>query len=554
HPFEMSELLEAATKTVAYSAHSKGLELVVDVEPGVGEHLMADSTRLRQVLINLLGNAIKFTTEGEIVLKVEVETESSAGQVLHFSVRDTGVGIPDDKLGTIFEAFNQADVSTTRKYGGTGLGLSISGRLVELMGGRLWVESQVDKGSVFHFTARCANMEGPPAEDYSVLEGVRVLLAEDNRTNREVLMRLLGQWKMLPTSVTDGEAALIRLKKGRSEETPFGLVLTDDQMPDLDGPGLAAALAKEPQSKVPVVMMVSSTRIEDNVGVAGWISKPVNPVSLRKLLARQFGAEKTSDAAATTPEAEKQDSLKILLAEDHEINQTVALAVLGRLGHEVTLAQDGLEALEHFRNGKFDVILMDVQMPNMDGLQATAAIRELEEGESRSRTPIVAMTAHAVAGYRQRCLDAGMDNYVTKPINRQEIISVLGQLQPSQEPEPAAEQEKPDLDLSNLLDLVGSQEAVRKVARKALTDCAAHLVSVDLALNRSDTGRLQRAAHSLKGTFALLGAQRMAETAERLFSCGVSEELDQARLAADELKKQWARVLPTLQSASDEAS
>ncbi len=557
HPFSLRELMDTAAKTVSYAAHSKGLELVVDVASEVADRCVADSTRLRQVCINLMGNAIKFTSEGEIVLKVEVESNTQTGQRLHFSVIDTGVGIPEDKLGAIFEAFSQADVSTTRKFGGTGLGLSISSRLVEMMGGRVWVESSVGKGSTFHFTALCALDEMPAPEPPTSLAGRKVLVVEDNDTNRKVLVRLLAELKMKTVEASDGEIGMLRWRRARNKGEAFDLIITDDVMPELDGLGLVEELSGESDSP-PVVMMLSSGSPGAGAEVVGWLSKPVSRSNLWSTLASVFGAPEVTGIDEDEAFLDDRTGLKILLAEDHEINQTVALAVLSRLGHEVILANDGLEALQMFQKDRYDVVLMDVQMPNMDGLQATGEIRKWEEEQARARTPIVAMTAHAISGYKDRCLEAGMDNYVTKPINRQEISKVLEEIALRGDEddddfldEVIEDSEGPELDLSNLLDLVGSQEAVQKVARKALTDCAAHLVGVDLAITRNDSGRLQRAAHSLKGTFALLGAQRMAETAEELFGYAVDEKVDLARERAEILKKQWAKVLPVLQSAAE---
>jgi PAS domain S-box-containing protein len=438
--FNVRDHLEATLKTLAFRSDEKGIELLCEVAPEVPEILRGDSNRLRQIVVNLVGNAIKFTDEGEVALKVQVETVEGADCLLHLAVSDTGVGIPPDKQKLIFEPFSQADTSTTRKYGGTGLGLTISTRLVQMMGGKMWVESQVGHGSVFHFTVRMKTSDTAievgtiaPAE---LLRGVKVLVADDNRTNRRILEGMLKRWEMQPTSVDEGEKALVALSSALEAGSPFGLILTDMHMPKMDGFELIEQIRKRPELSTAVIMMLTSAghrgdaiRCQE-LSVAAYLLKPIRQSELREAIARVLGAREQKGAIPLITRYSLGDAiepasvLRVLVAEDNAVNQRLATRLLEKRGHRVTVASNGHEAVEALAKQTFDLVLMDVQMPEMDGFEATAAIRELERRTS-GHMPIIALTAHAMKGDKERCLAAGMDGYLSKPIRQQDLDDVL---------------------------------------------------------------------------------------------------------------------------------
>ena len=436
--FNLRDAVGDTANTMALRAHQKGLELIVDVDAAVPETLTGDPGRLRQILVNLLGNAIKFTHQGEVVLRVTSEAATRPHVVLHFSITDTGVGIPLDRQQSIFEAFTQADGSVTRKYGGTGLGLTISSQLVRLMGGRLWVESEPGDGSAFHFTANLAVVNTPAgmaAVPAAVdLREVPALIVDDNATNRRLLEQLLVGWQMVPTVAVSVPDALTALRAAQQSGTPFHLVLADVQMPDADGFTLAEAIKKDPTlAGATVVMLTSAGQPGDAVrcralGVAGYLTKPIKRSELRDVLLLALGvrsAEKDQAALVTRHSVrEARHTGRILLVEDNSVNQLVARRLLEKRGHTVVVAGNGREALvilEDAALGGFGCVLMDVQMPEMDGFECTAIIRDRERG-TRFHLPIIAMTAHAMKGDEARCLAAGMDGYLSKPIDPDELF------------------------------------------------------------------------------------------------------------------------------------
>jgi PAS domain S-box-containing protein len=420
-------------RTLALRAHEKGLELACHLPADVPDALVGDAGRLRQMLLNLVGNAVKFTERGEVVLSAGLEARHKDEVVLRFSVRDTGIGIPADKRASIFEAFTQADGSTTRKYGGTGLGLSISAKLVEMMGGRIWVESEVGRGSTFHFTARFGLPVAPPRRPSALpprLKDMAVLAVDDNATNRRILEDLLRSWQMRPTVVASAAEALATLHEAAAAGRPFGLILLDGHMPEMDGFTLAERIQASPQLARPTIMMLTSAnQLGDaarcrELGLAAYLVKPVQQAELLEAIRAALrlslaGQEKPSAVLATT-EPYNGPSLKILLAEDNVVNQTLAVRLLGKLGHRVRVAANGREALAALEQEAFDLVLMDVQMPEMDGFEVTAAIRAKEKRTGR-HLPIIAMKAHAMKGDRERCLAAGMDGYIAKPILPEEL-------------------------------------------------------------------------------------------------------------------------------------
>jgi PAS domain S-box-containing protein len=439
--FNLRESLESTLKTMAVRADEKGLELLCEVAPEVPEVVRGDSSRLRQIVVNLVGNAIKFTDSGEIAVKVQVESNDGANCVCHFTVSDTGMGVSEDKRELIFKPFSQADTSTTRKYGGTGLGLTISTRLVQMMGGKIWVESEMGHGSQFHFTLRLGRADAkeiklgaiaPP----EVLEGVRVLVVDDNRTNCRILEGMLVRWQMKVTSVNGGKAALEQLSAARETGSPFGLILTDMHMPDMDGFALIEQIRMRPELATATIMMLTSAGHRGDavrcgeLGVAAYLLKPIRQSELREAIARVLGARQSEGALPLITRFSLEDArepdayLRVLLAEDNLVNQRLAVRLLEKRGHRVVVAATGLEVLGALEKESFDLVLMDVQMPEMDGLEATAAIREKEK-TTGLRQAVVALTAHAMKGDREKCMAGGMDGYLTKPIRPQELDELL---------------------------------------------------------------------------------------------------------------------------------
>jgi CheY-like chemotaxis protein len=443
----LRETLDNTLKALAVRAHTKGLELAGRIAPGVPDRLIGDSARLRQILVNLLGNAIKFTERGEVVVEVEEAGLSGAlpsGSLndsvrLHFSVRDTGMGIPLEKQDSIFEPFVQADNSMARHYGGTGLGLAISAQLVTLMGGQIWVNSQPEQGSTFHFTVefdRHGDQEPdiiPP--EVSQLQNIPVLIVDDNATNLRILTEMLTQWRWRPVAVASAQAAVDALVEAQHAGEAFGLTLIDAEMLEMDGFALLEWLAEHALPTGIVVMMVTTahqhgpTSRYRELGVSASVTKPVFPSALLTAVNTAFGNRVTSQAGnepvVQSPEGEHQPPLRILLAEDNMVNQKLMIRILEKRGHTVVVVKTGKEAVAIWKRQPFDVILMDVQMPEMDGFEATSIIREAERISSGGHTPIIALTAHAMAGDRQRCLTAGMDGYISKPIQVHNLFEVI---------------------------------------------------------------------------------------------------------------------------------
>jgi len=436
--FNLRDSLDEASRSVALRAHEKGLELICEVAPDVAETVVGDPARLRQIVVNLLGNAIKFTERGEVALHAGVEESAGRQVVLHFVVADTGIGIPPGKQSAIFDAFTQADPSATRRYGGTGLGLTISTRLVRLMGGRIWVESEPGRGSRFHFTVRCglgrSAADRPLPAEASRLSGVPVLVVDDNATNRRVLDGLLTHWGMRPASVSSAAEALKTVELGRASGKPFPLMISDVNMPDTDGFSLAAAVRQNRDwAGLRIILLTSGSQNGDSarcrgLGVQAYLTKPVRRAELRAALLTVLGggASPEGEPSLVTRRTihEARPGLQILVAEDNAVNQKVVCRLLEKQGHTVSLATNGLEAIGAIEKREFDLVLMDVQMPELDGLEATARIRAAEAASGKHQT-IVAMTAHAMKGDRERCIGAGMDSYICKPLNSAELINLL---------------------------------------------------------------------------------------------------------------------------------
>ena len=434
--FKLRGSVEPTLKTLALRAHQKGLELNGIIDRDVPEVLTGDPCRLRQILVNLLGNSLKFTQKGEINLRIQRQSAEEDSICLHFRVEDTGIGIPLDKQASIFDAFTQADGSTARRFGGTGLGLTICRQLVGMMGGRIWVESAPGQGSTFHFTACFGLVQGaglPLAAQEVHLPGMRVLVVDNNLTNRLVLERMLSGWGLQTTLAENARQALACLTQAAKAHQPFALALIDAQMPERDGFQLVEAIKKSPQFSSTALVMLTSGGQRDiaarcaALGLAGYLSKPVGQAELLDAVRCVGGAQGATEkpvSAAGLALHEEGRPLHILLAEDNPVNQMLASRILEKHGHSVVTAPNGREALERLENESFDLVLMDIQMPEIDGLAATAAIRKREAG-TQVHIPVVAMTAHAMQGDKERCLAAGMDGYISKPIKIKELLSAI---------------------------------------------------------------------------------------------------------------------------------
>jgi two-component system sensor histidine kinase/response regulator len=429
--FNLPDCLESTLKTVALRADEKQLELLLAIASEVPEVIQSDSNRLRQILLNLLSNAIKFTDTGEISLQVGVENEGGDSILLHFSVADTGIGVPVNRQKAIFNPFTQADASTTRKYGGTGLGLTICSRLVETMGGTMWVESEVGRGTQFHFTlkvrATAAVSQRSSLED--LLAGIRVLVADDNAASGRILQCILSQWNMNATAVASGEEALRELSSACDAGEPYALVVADARMPVMDGFALVSRI-RQNFSTLTVMMLTAATYVRDvercRTISLPYLTKPIRKMDLLETIARSLGAPPPSRAVVAQQGQHNRTkvSLRILVAEDNPVNQRLAVRLLEKEGHSPVVVTTGQQALEAWENDTYEVVLMDVNMPEMDGLEATTRIRQKETASGRHQL-IIGLTASAMKGDKELCLTAGMDGYLTKPLRPQELFELL---------------------------------------------------------------------------------------------------------------------------------
>ena len=548
--FDLRENLEGSLKSLAVRAQQKGLELACHILPNVPERLVGDPNRLRAIIVNLVGNAIKFTERGEIVVRVEAQSTSLSEAELHFSIVDTGIGIAEEKLDQVFEAFVQADSSTTRKYGGTGLGLAISTQLVELMHGRIWVESRLGEGSRFHFTARFGLQPAQAAPpEAGNLRGLRVLVVDDSATNRRILQEMLRKWRMRPAIASSGSAALASLKKGARSRKPFALVLLDGQMPEMDGFEVARRIHVEPAfSDVKVIMLTSAGQFEavcqTTPGVAACLTKPARQSELLDAIINVVSGPVGTKSRAAPPArrriAKTRRSLRILVAEDNRVNQELVFELLRQRGHTATVAADGAKALKALNRERFDAVLMDVQMPNLSGLEATRAIRHAERSTGR-HVPIVAMTAHAMKGDRERCLEAGMDGYVAKPIQAAELFAAVeGVASPSNASgeSPHPEKAPGGLDPETILKHFGGDEGLlHRLADVFRDDCPRMMAEIQKALKAGDAEAVAGAAHVFKGAAANFGASDVVGVAKRMEAAGREGDLRQAKAACTELEK-----------------
>jgi signal transduction histidine kinase/CheY-like chemotaxis protein/HPt (histidine-containing phosphotransfer) domain-containing protein len=591
--FNLRDSIGDTMKTLAIRAHEKRLELTYEIEPDVPDDLVGDPGRLRQIIVNLIGNAIKFTHRGEILLRVATLERSNVATFqrptddevcLRFAISDTGIGIPPDKQELIFEAFSQADSSTTRKYGGTGLGLAICKQLVSMMSGTISVESEAGKGSVFHFTARFGVPKSSPKtvrrrQFNADLQTLPVLVIDDNAVNRRILADTLINWGMIPTTVEDGAEGLRVLGRAHSAGGKFALILLDYTMPEMDGFTFTEQVKRSPDlADVPIIMLTSAAQRGDaararELGIAAYLTKPVKQSDLWSVIVTTLGASTAEDEqderkpiSRRYPFAESR-SLHVLLAEDNVVNQRLAVRLLEKRGHTVVVAGNGEEAVAAFERERFDLILMDVQMPEMSGLEATAEIRKREQARG-GHIPIIAMTAHAMQGDREVCLEAGMDGYVTKPVQTEILFQTIEETMPLSQVVRDEEQGTQQTDDGRmkaedrpssfilhssswnreaaLNHVGGDEELLRELVELFLEERPVLMADVKQSIARGDSESLRKSAHTLKGSVGNFCAQGAFEAAQRLERMGKSGDLSEVETAWRALQCEMERLNPAL--------
>ena len=564
--FDLRDHLGDTLKSLAVQAHAKGLELACRVALDVPHVIVADPHRLRQVLVNLIGNAIKFTEKGEVVVEVEIRARRAHEMALHFAVCDTGIGIPSDHLSMIFESFSQVDGSMTRKYSGTGLGLAISRRLVEMLGGCLTVQSTLGQGSRFFFTAWFEVTEERPAEpvDPERVRGLSVLVVDDNATNRRILAETLAHWEMRPTTVAGGEEAIVALRQAHEAGQPFALVVLDANMPGMDGFSLASSIKMQPELAGPTVMMISSSGQSGSLarrceaGISCYLTKPVKQADLWKAILIALGKNGDDQSGGSSLSVREAPArrlpapprpLRILLAEDNLFNQRLAISLLQKEGHTVVLARNGIEAVAIIERETLDLVLMDVQMPEMDGFEATAVIRQ-KEAAVGGHLPILAMTAHAMKGDRERCLEAGMDDYVSKPIRAQDLFEAVArvtQALPSRSGEATSVSATDELDWQEALaHVAGDRLLLRDLVRLFLQECSGWMSQVRRGILAGNVVETHRAAHNLKSCLGNFAAKTAYESARSVEDRARKKDLQGAEPAYRALEEALERLRPVL--------
>jgi len=585
--FDLSSLLDDFAATLALRAHEKGLELLCAVDPAAPTLLRGDPGRLRQILTNLAGNAVKFTPAGEVAVRVSLVEEKENDVLLRFSVRDTGIGIPEDKLGLLFDKFTQVDASTTRQYGGTGLGLAISKQLAELMGGEIGVESKEGKGSELWFTARLGRQAaGAPAERHPPvdLRGVRVLIVDDNTTNREILTIRLASWGMRPSEAPDGPGALQALYRALDEHDPFRIAVIDLQMPVMDGETLGQAIkADERLAGTRMVMLTSlgmrgDARHLEEIGFAAYATKPIRHEELKAVLSlvlreRDKGEETprpivTRHMARETLRLFAGRKSRILLAEDNITNQQVALGILKKLGLRADAVANGAEALKALEIIPYDLVLMDVQMSVMDGLEATRQIRNPQSKVINQAVPVIAMTAHTMQGDREKCLAAGMNDYVTKPVSPQALVEALQKWLPEENGEgskenayakdtslfithPSTLPDVPVWDRAAMLDrLMGDEDLAREIRKIFLEDLPSQLQALKEFLAVGDARGAERQAHTIKGNAANMSGEALRAVAFEMEKAAKAGDMDTVKDLLGELEAQFKQLKEAMEKES----
>ena len=541
-PFDVSKVVHATASLLAVRAREKHLELLAEVAPEVPRVVRGDPTRLRQVLMNLIGNAIKFTEQGEVVVSVSAGAIDGNAEI-RFAVRDTGIGIAAEHVGSVFKEFTQADSTMTRRYGGTGLGLAISQRLVRLMGGELAVSSEVGRGSEFGFTLSLP-VETAPRTSSTVLAalgGRRMLIVDDNQTNRRILREMLAAEGIQVEEASTAADGLAALRGAAGRKARYDLAILDVQMPDMDGFQLATAVRTEKAiAKTNLLMLTSAGQRGDGercreLGIRGYLTKPLSRADLLEALGTVLAG---SSEDAGTPEvvtrhtiAESRRSLRVLLAEDNPVNQQVAVAMLVKRGHEVHVSSNGREAVDAVRSRDYDVVLMDIQMPEMDGFEATQAIRALDKGK---QLPIIGLTAHALSGERERCLARGMSDYLAKPFKAHELFSLVeGSAEGKVAPSPLADAATaPPVDLEGFrmtLREAGAEQALYSIVDTFVRQAPDRLAALAAAATRGDGAEMAKAAHVYRGAAATIGARELAELLERVETTARAGEIETAR-------------------------
>ena len=558
--FDLRESLGDTMKSFAIRAHQQGLELACCIHPEVPHFVVGDYNRLRQVVVNLVGNALKFTDCGEVTLEVRRESQAERKVGLHFVVADTGIGIPPEKQAAIFGMFEQADSSTTRRHGGTGLGLAIAVRLVGLMGGRIWVDSEADRGSRFHFTVQLELAEQEPVEPVSPepasLHGLPVLIVDDNATNRRILEEVLASWHMQVTTARGAAEAIQLIFAAQQAGCPYRLVLTDAHMPRMDGFMLAEEIKRDPTLSSTFVMMLTSGDHPDDLrrctdlGIAAYLLKPIKQSELLEAIELALGVAIPTKKSVQCDQPLGMCSLRILLAEDSLVNQKVAVALLEGHGHQVTVAGNGREAVAATETGIYDLVLMDVQMPEMDGLEATARIRAREQHQG-TRLPIIAMTAHALKGDRERCLAAGMDGYISKPIRADDVLQTIRTICPDRltaKTESAALSEG-SVDWKQALEAAqGQPEILETLVEAALEEIPKLMTSIREGLTHDDRKQVGRAAHTIKSSVRYFGLENAAHLAARLESLMQQDRPEHTDQLVASLEKETATALAALRA------
>ena len=581
--FNLHGLMENVIQMLAEKAETKRLELVCLIHRNVPLQVRGDPTRIGQILLNLLCNAVKFTEKGEVILRASLDEEADSGVMIRFTVSDTGIGISAEARARLFSAFSQEDESTTRKYGGTGLGLAICKQLVGLMGGEIGVESEPGKGSMFWFTLKLEKQlrpEEPELVPPVKLEGLRALIIDDNSTSREIICRQAGSWGLDTEGAPDGQSGLVMLKEAVENEDPFALAVIDSDMPGMDGKQLASEIKRHPLIRNTALVLLSSMGDEDReqieaIGFAAYLSKPVrqsefyDAIMLALNGAPQQPHEATSQEKQSPRLADQKRDIRVLLAEDNEINQEVAVEILNMAGYKCDCVTNGKEAVDALAKIDYDIVLMDCQMPEMDGFGATAAIRaneakqRSEEGSS-VHVPIIALTANAMKGDRERCLEAGMDDYLSKPLDPEHFVDTVRKWAAvgtgagpqcgaavnvsGDEKNVAADRPSPSLDEECAFDYEsllkrcgGNADFVERIVDKFIQRAAPDIDEIEQTLASRDAAALVALAHRLKGSAANLSADAMKERAEDLEMMGRAGELDDAQVCIDSLRTELDR-------------
>ena len=552
-PFQLHDCVSDAVKSMALPAHQKGLELACRIAPEVPASVLGDPGRLRQIVLNLVGNAVKFTERGEVSVQVTCESATSDAVQLHFQVCDTGIGIPKEKQSRLFEKFYQGDSSTTRRFGGTGLGLAISARLVDMMAGRIWVESAASQGSVFHFLIPfpLAPLQPATCSEPVELHGIPVLIVDDHEINRNLLLEFTRAWGLRPTAAHNGPEALQMMQAAHHQHSPYRLLLLDSRMPGMDGFALAQRIHDDPQLSGTIIMMLTSDAQRGDAarcrqfGISVYLVKPIQKKELlqavRAALAAPGEAHSSLPLVTRHTLREARSHLRILVAEDNSVNQALIVRLLQKMGHSPVLAGNGREALARLQADKFDLVFMDVQMPEMDGFAATAEIRRREQATG-DHLPVIAMTAHALKGDRERCLAAGMDAYIPKPVKFEVVQQEIERLcRPSPGSVPSTWSPR-----QALARVDGDMELLRKITSVFLDEYPKTVDQLRAAQRRGDPQAMREALHMLQGELSYFALESPMEALENLRRLVQDGELEAAGTAVSQLQEELNRMRPRL--------